>query len=323
MAWKVLDDYILQYISEYVGPIKVWSTKSMMEYQEAFSGLILEAEFIYVNDIDKIKESCKNKYCLTSLIVYDSGLTLKKEKEGTQLFHALKFNKKLQKFSLNLPNFTLSKNEGYVLADSLKSNKSLTHFQLNHLKNIDSAAMESFSKALCVNKTLRVLDLGFNEIENFGIQILFGSLEFNVGIEELNLCNNSLNAASCFALVKALKNNTSLKTLKLQGMSIGPKTCEDIAKLLEENHSLLNLDLSFNYIGPNGGIALALALQVNTTLQSLNLEGNKLGLAGGQALANVLSINKSLMLLNLQDTGKNLTYFGDMCPHHFIDQTVY
>lgn len=320
---KVLPDRILQHISEYVGSVKIWSMESLRKYNEAFSGLILEAEFMYINNIVQIEESCKNEYNLNSLIVHYSGLTLNKDKEGNQLFNALKLNKKLRKFSLSLPNFTLSETEGTRLADSLIFNKFLTHFQLNHLKNIDSAAMHSLSKALSTNKTLRVLDLSFNKIENIGIKILLNSLEFNLGLEELNLCDNVLNAASCSVLTKVLKNNTTLKTLKLQGTSIGQNSCEDIAKLLEENHNLLNLDLSFNFIGPNGGVALAVALQVNTTLQSLNLEGNMLGLVGGHALANALSINKSLVLLNLQNTGTNSTYFRDMCPHRLNDQTVY
>ena len=120
-----------------------------------------------------------------------------------------------------------------------------------------------------INKSIHVLNLGYNEIGDNGAEVLAK----NTTLLLLVLESNQITDIGAIYLSK----NTVLLTLNLQDNHITDVGAEALAK----NTGLLSLNLQSNQITNAGAEALA----KNTNLSTLNLRNNMIGDSGAEALA--------------------------------------
>lgn len=117
------------------------------------------------------------------------------------------------------------------------------------------------ASALCVNHTLRHLDVEDNGIRDTGACALGKALASNDTLQALCLKGNKLSDSAARGLADGLKLNRGLTALDLQG-----RTCDSPK------------------IGTFGARCLYQALQVNATVQSINLAANRVGPQGMSAI---------------------------------------
>ena len=135
------------------------------------------------------------------------------------------------------------------LADALLVNKTLWVLELNG-NHLDDVACKQLANALKTNSTLRVLVLDDNpDISDDGAMALAGALGENKGLRELSIALAYIHDAGAKAFADALT------------------ACGDAS-------SLRQLTLSGNYIEAEGAIALCTMLKTNETLEALNIEFN-------------------------------------------------
>jgi Ran GTPase-activating protein (RanGAP) involved in mRNA processing and transport len=79
--------------------------------------------------------------------------------------------------------------------------------------DISAESVSALASALCVNHSLKALDLSENRIPDAGVS-LAGALRVNRSLENLDLSDTDLSAESVSALASALCVNHSLKALE-------------------------------------------------------------------------------------------------------------
>ena len=105
------------------------------------------------------------------------------------------------------------------------------------------------AQALKVNKTLRVLSLKLNRIEDKA-----GS----------KLCNDLMTSKNV------------IEELNLSGNSLGHLFCESLTTLLLQNKCIRKLDISCNFIDKKNAATLKDSLSNNTTITELDIRNNKI-----------------------------------------------
>jgi len=104
--------------------------------------------------------------------------------------------------------------------------------------------------------------------------LLSKALEINKSVVILDLYGNAIENKGAIAIASALKINKTLTKLSLHDNRIGDDGAIAIAKALETNTTLTNLSLAFNWIKEPGIEALVSSLKINTTLTILNVFSN-------------------------------------------------
>ena len=181
----------------------------------------------------------------------------------------------------------------------------LTKLDLGH-SNIEDKGAATLGRYLGNNSSLKILNLCANKlISEMGWQAFSTCLwNPNSALEELNLCDSSIDNEGIATLGDALGNNKKLKTLFLgSNGAIGAPGWEAFSSCLRNpNSALEKLYISSNKVGSTGIAALGNALSTNTTLSILDLSratGSSIS-AGWQTFATCLrSPNSALAELNL------------------------
>ena len=188
-----------------------------------------------------------------------------------------------------------------------------------------------------VNTTLEHVDISWCHIGPEGAQHLAQALCINTSVKTLDLSSNPLNDAGAKAIAEMLGGNgvessgtvnTTLEHVDLGGCSIGRVGAQHLAQALRVNTSVKTLELTHNSIGDEGAKAIAEMLggngaessgNVNITLEHVNLSLCSIGPVGAQHLAQALCVNtsvKTMMFLKQEcgplmwrtrDIEKNLT----------------
>ena len=170
-----------------------------------------------------------------------------------------------------------------------------------------------------VNTTLEHVDLSNCSIGPVGAQHLAQALCVNTSVKILQLSDNPLDDEGAKALAEMLGGNgaessgtvnTTLEHVDLSDCSIGPVGAQHLAQALCVNTSVKTLDLSDNItLGDEGTKALAEMLggngaessgTVNTTLEHVDLSNCSIGPVGAQHLAQALCVNTSVKVLVIQ-----------------------
>ena len=175
-----------------------------------------------------------------------------------------------------------------------------------------------------VNTTLEHVNLSSCDIRRLGAQHLAQALCVNTSVKTLNLSFNSLGDEGAKALAEMLGGNgaessetvnTTLEHIDLSDCSIGPIGAQHLAKALCVNTSVKTLNLRRNPLGDKGAKALAEMLggngaessgTVNTTLEHVDLSMCRIGPVGAQHLAQALCVNTSVKTLKFLEQGRHL-----------------
>ncbi|XP_067916196.1 NACHT, LRR and PYD domains-containing protein 3-like isoform X1 [Heterodontus francisci] len=139
---------------------------------------------------------------------------------------------------------------------------------------LTSYCAEDLVSNLSVNRSLTVLDLGYNKLGDSGVKLLSTALRnLDCKIQKLRLCDNGLSASST----------------------------KDLTSALSTNWSLTELDLGHNKLKDAGVKPLCAALNnPDCKIQKLRLDDTRLTDSCAEDLASALKRNRSLMVLNLE-----------------------
>ena len=177
--------------------------------------------------------------------------------------------------------------------------KSLNLMRCNIGESECEALAQWLSSPTC---SLRVLDIGFNNLSCQAIQVLITSLCQNCTLNVLDITESYISLELLPSLIQL-----PLLRLNLKLCHLGPEEMYVIAGALCGNSKLEILELVHNPIGDIGAIALANTLRQNKTLKHINLYGCEITEQGAQALQNSLEHNDTLLQLSLSSTSMKIT----------------
>uniref|UniRef100_A0A3B3R912 Protein phosphatase 1 regulatory subunit 37 n=1 Tax=Paramormyrops kingsleyae TaxID=1676925 RepID=A0A3B3R912_9TELE len=190
---------------------------------------------------------------------------------GTPLFTLgiLKMNTTLRE--LYLANNKLNSfQDSMQLGDLLKFNQNLKCLDISN--NLITDSLEEICDGLKAQRSrLQQLVLWGNHLTNHGMFHLAGVLPSIKTLEILNLGNNSLENQGVQTLKEAFISSPSLLQLDLSSTGI---TCEVVvlAEFIAESRHIQQLDICENLIGTGGLLALSHALKFNRTLVKVELD---------------------------------------------------
>eukprot|EP00475_Leptophrys_vorax_P035500 TRINITY_DN5855_c0_g3_i1.p1 TRINITY_DN5855_c0_g3~~TRINITY_DN5855_c0_g3_i1.p1 ORF type:complete len:726 (+),score=215.69 TRINITY_DN5855_c0_g3_i1:74-2251(+) len=139
-----------------------------------------------------------------------------------------------------------------------------------------SMSTMAISTLLSTIKTLRVLQLAENQIDDEGATSLAEALTADTSLSQLKLSDNSIGNDGASAFANLLVQNKTLQYLYLDGNRIGDVGAERIGKALRENKKLSTLWLARNRLTEKGTESIAHSLQFNDRLKDVQLDVVKL-----------------------------------------------
>lgn len=279
---------------------------------------------------DKCNEGEYFSYCDMCLVnddatVHQFLMMFDEFEEGKKSFELMEtFNKDLNKqkleeivwilshtgliVDLNLYDHKIEVSDAKVIGEALKSNKSLRKLNLNY-NNLGDEGANVIGEALKTNTTLRWLHLGgrgryiidYTNIGNEGAKAIGEGLKRNKALTHLDVGNNYIEDEGAVVIAEALKTNTTLLQLNIEDNKIGNEGMRCFGEALEENKTLKDLNLHYNDIGQKSAVAIAKALTRNTTIARLNLNYTKLGDVGTKVIAKAMKRNEGVEYLNLDN----------------------
>ncbi|OQR89362.1 hypothetical protein THRCLA_09775 [Thraustotheca clavata] len=168
--------------------------------------------------------------------------------------------------------------------------------------NLNGECVSILCSALINNKTIKVLNLRRNPLEDDGAMYVAEMLESNTCLEQVDIGDTEFGHGSLIAMATALTKNRTLKSINLDNPVV--KTLEEealqhIAKMLQNNKSLQHISLCKHNMTDVGAQVLAERLLENRTLTSLHLRANKIGGFGSEAIAALLLSGSNIIELDL------------------------
>ncbi|XP_062944513.1 NACHT, LRR and PYD domains-containing protein 9-like [Cynocephalus volans] len=298
-------------------------------YSDFFKAIIHNSHLKYLNlyatslsytNVRHLCETLKDSMCnLEELMLGKCNITQEACKD---IASVLILNNKLKRLSL-VENPV--KNEGaMVLCEALKHPScALETLMLMHC-GLTSVSCDYISQALLCNKSLTLLDLGSNFLEDNGMVSLCEALKHpNCNIQELWLVGCYLTPVCCKDISAVLICNEKLKTLKLGNNEIQDVGVKQLCEALKHpNCKLHSLGLQMCQLTTACCEDLASALTICKTLRSLNLDWITLDHDGMVVLCAALShLDCALRVLGLdksafaEKTQMLLTAVEEKNPH--------
>ncbi|WFD34143.1 hypothetical protein MCUN1_000979 [Malassezia cuniculi] len=156
------------------------------------------------------------------------------------------------------------------------------------------SGISSLATALRRNRTLRVLNLSDNGLDEAAFVTLCGALRYNTTLETLDVSHNPCCGPSLkgvLALREVLAVHPRLKRVFLSATCLASDGALALAECLPDARSLIHLDLSQNSINIAGLMALEVGLRMNTNVRCLDVSIPQ----GPEALQTARAIYDSLM----------------------------
>ena len=172
-----------------------------------------------------------------------------------------------------------------------------------NVQDLTDQTAEHFAVVLAESQSFQALKLEHCNISSAGVVSIFGSLEHNTSLEELDLSENwklaegDREAVGC-AIERMLNVNRTLKILNLSNCGLNTGVPSHIFRSLEHNTSLEELDLSWNTQLAEGD-TIERMLNVNTVLKRLNLSHCNLTDPVVEHILTGLTKNTSLVTLDI------------------------
>jgi ribosomal protein S8 len=203
------------------------------------------------------------------------------EEEMKILAYSLKNNNSIKEIKLvskpGYPNF-----KGLIhFYEMLKSNTSIKNINLSG--SILTTELKNLAEALEVNKTLKSINLSFNQLD----------FEF---IVKLN---------------KILESNNNIENIDLSSTGLKNKELKELSKSLRLNNTIKEINLENNLINYYGFDALKTALNNNKSITSVNCNNNDME---NSKIADILrkAFKKNMSVINIG--------FNDVLTDHFISR---
>ena len=174
--------------------------------------------------------------------------------------------------------------------------KSIVREANRKISQIDSEAMIS---SLLIIKTLKVINLENNNIDEESAKILADHLQCNNILEQLWLQGNELYDKGALVILKSLHNLSTLLILDLSFNHLGTKSADDIAVVISANCLLQQLWLDGNDLLTRGVVIIARALKMLSSLRILSLCSNGITDDAAEEISNVITSNVLLVDLLL------------------------
>ena len=171
------------------------------------------------------------------------------ESEICCIFEGLQHNTALLKLNVSCTGITATDPVSKSLTTMLQLNKSLTHLDLSSNKTFsDSGACCIFEALQSADTTLVNLNLSNCGMTVSAIESLTKMLQINKSLKFLNISRNHLSDSGAQCIFQCLQHNATLIKLSLRKTCItaDPDTAKFFAKMINENKSLTHLDISRN-----------------------------------------------------------------------------
>ncbi|XP_064422711.1 NACHT, LRR and PYD domains-containing protein 3-like [Latimeria chalumnae] len=172
------------------------------------------------------------------------------------------------------------------------NNKEIQKLSLNSC-SFTSGCCEVLSSFMRRNRSLRDLDVSFNQIQDSGMSLICKA--DNDQIQNLSLNSCSLTSGCCEALCSFLKQNQSLRELDLTSNQIEDSGMSEICKA--DNNQLQKLSSNNCYLTSTCCRDLSSFLIRNQSLTELNLSENPIQDSGMSLICNIS--NKEIQKLSL------------------------
>ena len=211
----------------------------------------------------------------------------------------------------------LSDQEFYALKNALATNTTLNTLIFTGYSNINSEGASQIASRL--GKTLTILSINDNNIND--TYSFARMLTINKTLKELYIGGNNISDDikegyhGAQAIANALKENTNsaLTILHIGNNKIGNDGAIAFADMLKINKTLKELHIGNNKIGDKGAIAFADMLRINNTLKELYIsrtlydDHDKISDDGASALKDALEVNKTLTTLDISNTSNTIS----------------
>ena len=171
------------------------------------------------------------------------------ESEICCIFEGLQHNTALLKLNVSCTGITATDPVTKSLTTMLQLNKSLTHLNLSSNKKFsDSGACCIFEALQSADTTVVNLNLSNCGMTVSVIESLTKMLQINKSLKFLNISRNHLSDSGAQCIFQCLQHNTTLIKLSLRKTCItaDPDTAKFFAKMIHEIKSLTHLDISRN-----------------------------------------------------------------------------
>ena len=171
-------------------------------------------------------------------------------------------------------------------------------------------------------KALKVLDLGYNNINKEAAVQLATALNCNNVLEQLWLRGNVLGADGAAVILSSLQNITTLRVLDLSYNSINSRSANGIAAVINSNHFLEQLWLDGNMLMTTGVVIIASALKKHSNLTLLSLSNNEITEDAADQISAIVNSNNLLGGLLLSNNQLQFTHLSEItkpyCEIHFL-----
>ncbi|XP_062387361.1 NACHT, LRR and PYD domains-containing protein 12-like [Sardina pilchardus] len=219
--------------------------------------------------------------------------------------------------TLRLANCNITRNSCEIVASVLQSTNSLIKLDLGE-NDLEDSGVDLLSKGLssplCNLQTLRLADC---KITHNSCKIMVSVLKSTNSLIKLDLGENDLGDSGVDLLSKGLSSPLcNLQTLRLAACKLSEKSCGIVAAVLQSPNSLIGLDVSHNDLRDSGVQLLYKGLSSpHCKLQTLRLADCKLTDKLCEIAASILQSPNSLLQLNfsnndLGDSGVQLLSKG-------------
>ena len=194
-----------------------------------------------------------------------------------------------------------------LLSDVIYNNgstKQITQEAKQKLSQIDSKAMIS---SLQIVRTLKVINLENNNINEYAATELAGHLRCNNKLEQLWLRGNELYDKGASVVLQSLHNLSTLLILDLSFNHLSSESADGIAVVIGNNCSLQQLWLDGNDLLTKGVVIIASALKKLSSLRILSLCSNGITDDAAEEISNVVTSNVLLVDLLLGNNQLEVT----------------
>ncbi|KAJ3269765.1 hypothetical protein HK104_005065, partial [Borealophlyctis nickersoniae] len=172
-------------------------------------------------------------------------------------------------------------------------------------RTLTSLDVTSLTSRLRTDRSISALYLPRCNLNQLILSEIFGAMDANPVVRELNLSGNPLALQTpqiAASFKRMLGTNPTLRELDLSHCKLNPELWLALGAAVATNMSLTRLCLAYNAPVDEGSTgALATGLERNESIEDLDLRGCGIGLAGAVRIVDVLTTNESLMRVDLRE----------------------